>query len=197
MKLSNLEDDLIRLIPEIEMHTSIFYTLYHGTCIKYELDLQKIIGGKYLYYDWGKRFCIPSWKSIYMYSYFPGEGVHFSTIDPLFTLMETTLGPKAWFDVMLRMKIDQKMPKEEFNCQRNEYKSVAELEQIHLKHEKCILEEFTDRWKIYNNTCYPYFLTNTNLLYVSRYPSIYFSTLLLLGTCLKRNCVTMMETSLS
>ena len=195
--MSDLEEDLIRLIPEIEMHTSIFYTLYHGTCIKYELDLQRIIGGKYLYYDWGKRFCIPSWKSIFMYSYFPGEGVHFSTIDPLFTLMETTLGPKAWFDVMLRMKIDQKMPKEEFNCQRNEYKSVAELEQIHLKHEKCILEEFTDKWKTYNNTCYPYFLTNTNLLYVSRYPSIYFSTLLLLGTCQKKDCVTMMETSLS
>ena len=30
-------------------------TLYHGTCVQYTLDLEEVIGGKYLYYDWGKR----------------------------------------------------------------------------------------------------------------------------------------------
>ena len=147
------------------MSTSIVYTLYHGTCIKYELDLQKMIGGEYLYYDWGKRFCFPSWKSILMYSYFPGQGVQVSTIDPSFTLKETTLGPEAWFDVMLNMKIDQKLPKKEFNCQVNKFTSVAELEQIHLKHEKCILEKFIENWIGNNNTCYPHLLKNSNLLY--------------------------------
>ena len=148
------------------MPTRIVYTLYHGTCIQYELDLEKMIGGKYLYYDWGKRFCIPSWKSILMFSFFPGQGVHVSTIDPTFTLKETTLGAKAWFDVMLQMKIDQKLPKEAFNCKRNEFTSVANVKQIHLKHEKCILEKFTDNWMKNNITCYPYFLKNSNLLYV-------------------------------
>ena len=165
MELRELKENLIRSIKGKEMHTNIVYSLYHGTCIKYELDLQKIIGGKYLYTDWGKRFCIPSWKSILMFSYFPGKGVHFATIDPFFTLKETSLGTHAWFDVMLKMKIDQKLPKEEFNCQRNEYKSVKELEQIHLRHEKCILEKFTHNWNTYNSSCYPYFLKNSNLLY--------------------------------
>ena len=148
------------------MHSSIVYTLYHGTCIKYELDLKKIIGGEYLYYDWGKRFCFQHWKSILMFSYFPGQEVQVSTIDPTFTLKETTIGPEAWFDVMLSMKIDQKLPKKELNCQLNEFTSVAELEQIHLKHEKCILEKFIENWNKNNKTCYPYFLRNSNLLYV-------------------------------
>ena len=146
------------------MPTSMVYTLYHGTCIKYELDLQKMVGGEYLYYDWGKRFCIPSWKSILMFAYFPGQGVHFSTIDPSFTLKETTVGPEAWFDVMLKMKIEQKLPKEAYNCTRNEFTSVEKLEQSHLDYEKCILDKFTEKWNNDNNTCYPYFLKNSNLL---------------------------------
>ena len=147
------------------MLTSIVYTLYHGTCIKYELDLQKMIGGEYLYYDWGKRFCIPSWKSLFMFAYFPGQGVHFSTIDPSFTIKETIIGPEAWFDVMLKMKIEQKLPKEAYKCKRNEFTSVAEVEQSHLEYEKCILDKFTETWNNNNNTCYPYFLKNSNLLY--------------------------------
>ena len=101
-----------------------------------------------------------------MFSYFPGQEVQVSTIDPTFTLKETTIGPEAWFDVMLNMKIDEKLPKKEFNCQVNEFTSVAELEKIHLKHEKCILEKFIENWKRNNKTCYPYFLKNSNLLYV-------------------------------
>ena len=61
---------------------SIVYTLYHGTCVQYKMDLNHIYGGEYLYYDWGKRFCIPSWKSIFMFAFFPGHGVQLSTIDP-------------------------------------------------------------------------------------------------------------------
>ena len=172
------------------MSNSIVYTLYHGTCIKYELDLPKMIGGEYLYYDWGKRFCLPSWKSILMYSYFPGQGVQLSTIDPSFTLKETILGPEAWFDVMLNMKIYQKLPKKEFNCQVNKFTSVAELEQIHLKHEKCILEKFTDDWMKNNITCYPYFLKNSNLLYV--HPISQVSKICLLNSSVCRN-LTMAE----
>ena len=80
-------------------------------------------------------------------------------------LKETTLGPEAWFDVMLNMKIDQKLPKKEFICQLNKFTSVAELDQIHLKHEKCILEKFIENWIGNNNTCYPHLLKNSNLLY--------------------------------
>ena len=99
-----------------------------------------------------------------MFAYFPGQGVHFSTIDPSFTLKETTIGPEAWFDVMLKMKIEQKLPKEAFECKKNDFTSVAKLEQSHLEYEKCILETFTETWNNGNNTCFPYFLKNSNLL---------------------------------
>ena len=163
------------------MFTSIVYTLYHGTCIKYKLDLNKMIGGKYLYYDWGKRFCIPSSKSILMFSYFPGQGVHVSTIDPSFTLSETAIRPSGWFDVMLKMKIDQKLPREEFECQSNEFTSVSHLKSAHLNHEKCILERFTENWMKNNNSCYPYFLKNSNLLY-AKVLRKYFKQFFILGT---------------
>ena len=148
---------------------SIMYTLYHGTCIKYEMDLQKMIGGKYLYSDWGKRFCIHESKSILMFAFFPGEGVQLSTIDPSFTLKDTALVPSGWFDVMLEMKIANKLQKENFECQKNDYKSVLELKGIHLEHESCLLENFIENWKNatknWDRPCYPSFLKNSNLLY--------------------------------
>ena len=147
----------------------IMYTLYHGTCIKYEMDLQNMIGGKYLYSDWGKRFCIHSSKSILMFAYFPGKGVQLSTIDPSFTLKDTALVPSGWFDVMLEMKIANKLQKENFECRKIDFKSVMELRSIHLEHESCLLKNFIENWKNatknWNRPCYPSFLKNSNLLY--------------------------------
>ena len=147
---------------------SIMYTLYHGTCIKYEIDLQKVIGGEFLYSDWGKRFCINSSRQIVMFAHFPGEGVQLSTIDPTFSLKETIVGPRGWFDVMLEMKIADKLQRESFNCKKSQYESVMELESIHLEHERCILEKFIKNWKNatknWNKPCYPSFLKNSNLL---------------------------------
>ena len=152
-----------------KLSATIMYTLYHGTCLKYEMDLQEMIGGKYLYSDWGKRFCINSSKRIIMFAYFPGEGVQLSTIDPSFILKETSIGPRGWFDVMLEMKIAHKLQKENFECKKSEFKSVLELKSIHLEYESCLLENFIENWKNatknWNRPCYPAFLKNSNLLY--------------------------------
>ena len=45
------------------MPSSKVYTLYHGTCIKYELNLKKIVGGEYLYQAAreSKSFHLSSW----------------------------------------------------------------------------------------------------------------------------------------
>ena len=158
-------------------------TLYHGTCVQYSLDLMEVLGGRYLFYDWGKRyrdisiwnskfyqtfgffkiyfrFCIPFGKEILMYAYFPGYGIQMSSIDPEFLITETVLRSKGWMDAKLKMVIEEKLPKENSKCQQNEHDSASHLKSIHENHEHCILDAFSQNWSKRNKSCSPFVLEN-------------------------------------
>ena len=95
-----------------------------------------------------------------MYVYFPGSGIYMSTIDPTFLMKESTLGTYSWFEAKLEMKLEEKLPKKNFNCKKNEYENVKDLVKIHEEHEMCILTDFNEKWTRRNKTCYPFILEN-------------------------------------
>ena len=80
-----------------------------------------------------------------------------------FLIKETPLSTDGWFDAMLKMKISEKLPKVNFDCRKDEFYSVADLETFHLSHEKCIHDKFIENWDQANQTCYPHFLMNSNV----------------------------------
>lgn len=147
-------------IPSINVSSDKMLTQYHGVCIQYNVDLLNIWGGTYLYNDWGKRFCIDNWKSISMFAYFPGYGIHMSTIDPEFLIKQTTIPKFGWFEAKLNMIIEQRLPREGFNCWDFEYGTIKNLEKLKKDHEKCILDDFLESWSKRNRTCYPFILDN-------------------------------------
>ena len=147
-------------IPGVNVSSEKISTQYHGVCVQYNVDLLDIWGGSYLYNDWGKRFCIDNWKSILMFAYFPGYGIHMSTIDPDFLIKQTTIPTNGWFEVKLNMRIEQRLPREGFDCWDFEYDTVNDLEKSKKDHEKCILDAFMENWSKRNRTCSPFVLEN-------------------------------------
>ena len=140
--------------------------MYHGICLQYELDLLKILGGKYLYMDYGKRFCLIYWKSIKMYAYFPGYAVQMTTLDPGLLIKEQVIGTHAWFEAKLMMTLDEKLPKENMNCEVSEHNNDAsKLQKIHTKHEECIFKSFMKNWSKRNKTCSPFLMENFDRVY--------------------------------
>ena len=95
-----------------------------------------------------------------MYVYFPGYGIQMSTIDPTFIVKEYPLTSKAWFDVKLLMKINEKLPKDVTRCKQNKYSSIANLARIHTSHEQCIVEKFMENWSKRNKSCHSFVIQN-------------------------------------
>ena len=134
---------LLRLGQEV---SRLFYGILNSTKL--------LVSLKYF------RFCIPFGKEILMYAYFPGYGIQMSSIDPEFLITETVLRSKGWMDAKLKMVIEEKLPKENSQCQQNEHNSASHLKSIHENHENCILDAFSQNWSKRNKSCSPFVLEN-------------------------------------
>ena len=108
------------------------------------------------------RFCIEDWKAIFMFVYFPGYGIHLSTIDPKFLMKETLLSTYSWMEVKLMMKVNQRLPRKDFKCKDIEYKNIGQLKKINMDYETCILNYFLENWSKRNRSCFPSVLENYN-----------------------------------
>ena len=95
-----------------------------------------------------------------MYTYFPGYGIQMTTIDPSFIVKEYPLTSKAWFDVKLLMKIEEKLSKDVNKCKPIEYSNIAHLERIHTDHERCIVQNFAENWSKRNRSCHSFVIQN-------------------------------------
>ena len=58
------------------------------------------------------------------------------------------------------MRIEQRLPREGFDCWDFEYGTVNDLEKSKKDHEKCILDAFMENWSKRNRTCSPFVLEN-------------------------------------
>ena len=97
-----------------------------------------------------------------MFAYFPSNGIYMSTIDPGFLIKQTTIGTDSWFEAKIKMKIEQKLPTEDFKCKEHDYTSVRTMKTILEEHEKCMVETFMENWSRRNRSCYPHILRNYN-----------------------------------
>ena len=102
-----------------------------------------------------------------MFVYFPGYGIHFSTIDPRFLMKETLLSTYSWMEVKLIMKINQRLPRTDFQCKEIEYENISHLKKINLDYENCILKSFIENWSKRNRSCSPSILENYDSMYKS------------------------------
>ena len=109
------------------------------------------------------RFCIEDWKAIFMFVYFPGYGIHLSTIDPKFLMKETLLSTYSWMEVKLMMKVNQRLPRKDFKCKDIEYKNIGQLKKSNMDYETCILKSFLENWSKRNRSCSPSVLENYNI----------------------------------
>ena len=129
--------------------------------MKYQMDLLTTVGGDYLYLDWGKRFCIAGWKSVKMFAFYPGNSVEMSALDPGLLITDTTLGNHGWFEASLIMKIGEKLPKNNYECDQQEHGGeMKKLRKIHTDHEQCIVDKFMENWSQRNRSCSPFIMEN-------------------------------------
>ena len=106
------------------------------------------------------RFCVAANRTINVYSTFPGKDIQLSSMDPTFQMTSTTIGQNAWFDLQLEMKINERLPKNNFPCSEQSYNSLTELQQIQEEQELCVLTEFVKNFEKRNKTCFPFILSN-------------------------------------
>lgn len=160
--VEDLKNHIIRPMSGSNMTATKLLTMYHGVCLQFEMDLLEVLGGKYLYLDYGKRFCLTGWKSILMYAHFPGYAVQMTTLDPGLLIKETKIGGStAWYEAKLMMTLDEKLPKKSMECEVSEHDNdIKKLEDIHTKHEACILNAFMVNWSQRNKTCSPFIMKN-------------------------------------